>query len=266
MSLLGLVVPAGVAAAAQAEADVERRAAKKAERKSEKAERKAERKAAKHERKASKRAGDGGRSPSASDATDNSDGARPSRRHRGGARDAPPTAPPTAAAAGPSDAAQDAPRAAAGLDWMSNPAHERQATTTPTLADDRAAAAAAAAAAKAARVASLELNPFWAERGDGLPPPAGDACGGAATPPARGVESAPGVAGSGGVGDGGASWRLKALRRAQERAAEEGLPLDAVVAERWVRAFPHFSFLSVFSFSAVSHAALFHPARARWRP
>jgi hypothetical protein len=37
------------------------------------------------------------------------------------------------------------------------------------------------------------------------------------------------------VGDGGASWRMKALRRAQERAAQEGRTLDAVVQERWVR-------------------------------
>ena len=39
----------------------------------------------------------------------------------------------------------------------------------------------------------------------------------------------------GAVGDGGASWRMKALRRAQERAAEEGRTMDAVVQERWVR-------------------------------
>ncbi len=35
------------------------------------------------------------------------------------------------------------------------------------------------------------------------------------------------------VGDGGASWRLKALRRAQERAAAEGRKVDEVVSEHW---------------------------------
>jgi len=38
---------------------------------------------------------------------------------------------------------------------------------------------------------------------------------------------------SGGTGDGGASWRLKALRRAQERAAAEGKSLASVVGDRW---------------------------------
>ncbi|XP_006838815.2 CWF19-like protein 2 isoform X1 [Amborella trichopoda] len=35
------------------------------------------------------------------------------------------------------------------------------------------------------------------------------------------------------VGDGGASWRLKALKRAQEQADREGRKLDAVIEERW---------------------------------
>ncbi|CAL5395320.1 unnamed protein product [Camellia sinensis] len=35
------------------------------------------------------------------------------------------------------------------------------------------------------------------------------------------------------VGDGGASWRLKALKRAQEQAAREGMALEEVVGERW---------------------------------
>ncbi|KAF7116455.1 hypothetical protein RHSIM_RhsimUnG0026900 [Rhododendron simsii] len=35
------------------------------------------------------------------------------------------------------------------------------------------------------------------------------------------------------VGDGGASWRLKALKHAQERAACEGRNFKEVVEERW---------------------------------
>ncbi|KAI3469702.1 hypothetical protein Pfo_026365 [Paulownia fortunei] len=35
------------------------------------------------------------------------------------------------------------------------------------------------------------------------------------------------------VGDGGASWRLKALKRAQEQAAREGRKLQEVVEQRW---------------------------------
>jgi hypothetical protein len=58
---------------------------------------------------------------------------------------------------------------------------------------------------------SRELNPHFANGGDGVPPPKapGSAIAAAAPRPA-------------GVGDGGTSWRLKALRRAQATAAEEG--------------------------------------------
>jgi hypothetical protein len=38
---------------------------------------------------------------------------------------------------------------------------------------------------------------------------------------------------AGAVGDGGASWRMKALKRAQQRAADEGRPLDAEVRQRF---------------------------------
>jgi hypothetical protein len=35
------------------------------------------------------------------------------------------------------------------------------------------------------------------------------------------------------VGDGGLSWRLKALKRAQEQATASGGSLGSIVAERW---------------------------------
>ena len=63
-------------------------------------------------------------------------------------------------------------------------------------------------------VASRELNPEM--RGDGAT--------NAHTVPST---SAPVV------GDGGASWRLKALRRARERAAADGRRVDEVVSEHW---------------------------------
>ncbi len=58
-----------------------------------------------------------------------------------------------------------------------------------------------------------ELNPHWRDGGDGVPPAGGAAK--AVTRPA-------------GVGDGGTSWRLKALRRAQAAAAEQGKDVKEV--------------------------------------
>ena len=46
-----------------------------------------------------------------------------------------------------------------------------------------------------------ELNPYYREGGDGKPPDV--------------VTARQGAVPAGGVGDGGASWRMKALRRAQ---------------------------------------------------
>ncbi|KAG0566602.1 hypothetical protein KC19_7G076500 [Ceratodon purpureus] len=70
-----------------------------------------------------------------------------------------------------------------------------------------------------------ELNPYWKNDGIGLPTEAekGGLSGGG-----RGRLPPPP-----GVGDGGASWRMKALKRAQEQAAREGKQLDEVVEERW---------------------------------
>ena len=84
--------------------------------------------------------------------------------------------------------------------------------------------------ARQAEVASQrELNPYWRDGGDGKPTAEAEA---ARAPRAPGAALlTPGA--SGGVGDGGASWRLKALRRAKERAAEEGRSLADVVGDRW---------------------------------
>jgi hypothetical protein len=49
----------------------------------------------------------------------------------------------------------------------------------------------------------------------------------------NGANSVPSTSSTSIVGDGGASWRLKALRRAQERAAAEGRNVNDVVSERW---------------------------------
>lgn len=65
-----------------------------------------------------------------------------------------------------------------------------------------------------------ELNPYWKNDGHGLPTEEekgglrGGNSGKLPPPP--------------GVGDGGASWRMKALKRAQEAAAREGRQLDEV--------------------------------------
>lgn len=54
-----------------------------------------------------------------------------------------------------------------------------------------------------------ELNPYLKDGGSGVPPEA-----------ARGAAAEP-IHRAAGVGDGGASWRLKALKRAQAQAGEE---------------------------------------------
>ena len=80
--------------------------------------------------------------------------------------------------------------------------------------------------------AERELNPHWSNGGDGFKPSSGiDTPEGEAIYPKTNALLTAGA--SGGVGDGGASWRLKALRRAKERAAEEGKSLSEVVSDRW---------------------------------
>ncbi|XP_023748903.1 uncharacterized protein LOC111897182 [Lactuca sativa] len=68
-----------------------------------------------------------------------------------------------------------------------------------------------------------ELNPYFNNDGSGYP-----------EEEAEGANSGDSnLLSTSVVGDGGASWRLKALKRAQEQAAREGKKLDEVVGERW---------------------------------
>ncbi|KAH7294795.1 hypothetical protein KP509_27G019500 [Ceratopteris richardii] len=69
-------------------------------------------------------------------------------------------------------------------------------------------------------VNTKELNPFLKDGGDGYPPE---------TSKREGMERLEVPV----IGDGGLSWRLKALKRAKEQAEREGRQLDKIVEERW---------------------------------
>ncbi|GAB2299091.1 hypothetical protein Dimus_033162 [Dionaea muscipula] len=69
---------------------------------------------------------------------------------------------------------------------------------------------------------SSELNPYLKDNGSGYPEDGDQLRSGGGQ-----------LLSSSLVGDGGASWRLKALKRAKEQAAREGKRLEEVVEERW---------------------------------
>ena len=65
-----------------------------------------------------------------------------------------------------------------------------------------------------------ELNPYLKDGGSGVPP--------AEAAAAKAAEAAAKQRRPPAVGDGGSSWRLKALQRAQASAAEQGLDVSEV--------------------------------------
>ncbi|CAN1841169.1 CWF19-like protein 2 [Linum perenne] len=123
-----------------------------------------------------------------------------------------------------------------GLDWMLRPAD-----TSDKKAAPKVDAQPKEPAEEVKRVNPRELNPYLKDDGSGYPDEAEEK---------RGRDQLPK---SSVVGDGGASWRLKALKRAEEQAARDGRKLDEVVEERW-------GSLGQLAVSAASHRAA--PSRA----
>nr|GMD12570.1 CWF19-like protein 2 [Ipomoea batatas] len=108
-----------------------------------------------------------------------------------------------------------------GLEWMLRPADnaEKASKTVEIKPEENQAEE---SEDRTRKVNPRELNPYLKDNGSGYP------------------EDSEGTNASGEqllssavVGDGGASWRLKALKRAKEQAAREGRKLDEVVEERW---------------------------------
>ncbi|KAL3649076.1 hypothetical protein CASFOL_005479 [Castilleja foliolosa] len=105
-----------------------------------------------------------------------------------------------------------------GLEWMLRPKDDKESNSSKaSLIEPEEASF-----EEIKKDNPRELNPYFRNDGSGYPedsegPKAGDK---------RLLSNTV-------VGDGGASWRLKALKRAQEQAAREGRQLEEVVGERW---------------------------------
>ncbi|CAN0904409.1 CWF19-like protein 2 [Linum grandiflorum] len=123
-----------------------------------------------------------------------------------------------------------------GLDWMLRPADASDKRAAPKVDEQPVEPA-----EEVKRVNPTELNPYLKDDGSGYPDEVEEKRSGDRLPT------------SAVVGDGGASWRLKALKRAEEQAARDGRKLDEVVEERW-------GSLGQLAASAASHRAA--PSRA----
>lgn len=104
-----------------------------------------------------------------------------------------------------------------GLDWML-----RSASKTEKKVEEVGEALEKPPVEEVNRANPKELNPYLRNNGSGYPEDS------------AALESGAGqLLPSSVVGDGGASWRLKALKRAKEQAAREGQNFSEVVKERW---------------------------------
>ncbi|CAL9115730.1 unnamed protein product [Musa textilis] len=104
-----------------------------------------------------------------------------------------------------------------GLDWMLRPASRTTQNSHAEVEEETEEHK----TIEVTRTNPKELNPYLKDNGSGYPDDASIS------------EASDRLFSSSVVGDGGASWRLKALKRAKEQAAREGRKLDEVVEERW---------------------------------
>nr|XP_027090161.1 CWF19-like protein 2 [Coffea arabica] len=113
---------------------------------------------------------------------------------------------------------RDISRKEMGLDWMLRP-KDTMEKTPATVSDKQQEVQVEPEETK--KMNPRDLNPYLKNNGSGYPEDSDvNACQNQ-------------VLFSSLVGDGGASWRLKALKRAQEQAACEGRKLEEVVEDRW---------------------------------
>ncbi|XP_010523627.1 PREDICTED: CWF19-like protein 2 isoform X2 [Tarenaya hassleriana] len=101
-----------------------------------------------------------------------------------------------------------------GLDWMLP--STRNTDSKPNLIEEESPAK------EVNKVNPKELNPYLKNNGTGYPEEGDEKITIGDRLPSTSL-----------VGDGGASWRLKALKRAKEQAAREGKRIEEVVEERW---------------------------------
>ncbi|KAG0468461.1 hypothetical protein HPP92_017789 [Vanilla planifolia] len=102
-----------------------------------------------------------------------------------------------------------------GLEWMLKPGNIMHDKPTSEGSDQESQGE------QVKKINKKELNPYLQDNGSGYPDDDPD------------VPNSSQLLSSSLVGDGGASWRLKALKRAKEQAAHEGRTLQDVVGERW---------------------------------